>query len=372
MRKLFIDFVLPGMKVGRPICNSKGHVLLNAGVILTRRYIQRLKSMGIPAIYIDDGLLSDVEVPDVIPDDIRFSVMTNVRSFYSNLEIKSDESKNIIGMKKIGKGINDIINQLLESPDIVVNLTDIRSVDEYTFGHSVNVCVLALLTGIKLGYSKAKLYHLAMGALLHDVGKTQVPDYILNKPGKLTEEEFMAMQQHSDFGYEILLKNDNVSRLSALIAQQHHERLNGHGYPKCLKNDEIHEFAQVTGLVDIYDALTADRVYRAAIAPYVAYEMIRDYAGLLFDSNLVNAFLYNVAAFPSGTLVKLNTGEIAGVVETAPGYTTQPTVRILFSHDGRPINDKKEIWLARKDCTLFISSVITDESELNTIKSKLS
>lgn len=371
MRRLSIDLVRPGMKVGRSIYNSNGQVLLNAGVVLTRRYIDKLKSMGIPALYIDDGWLSDIQVEDVISEETRMAVTSQVREFFSNTGSNPSASRNIIGIKDIGHTVNEIIDQLLNSRDIVVNLTDIRSLDEYTFGHSVNVCVLALTTGIRIGYSKAKLFHLAMGALLHDIGKTRIPEHILNKPGKLTDEEFKEIQKHSEYGYEILLKNPNVSRLSALVAQQHHERYNGQGYPNRLENEEIHEFAQITGLVDMYDALTADRVYRRAFSAHEAYEMISASGNHFFDLRLVKAFLHHVAAYPAGTLVKLNTGEIAGVIDTTPGYTKQPRVRVLFSSDGQPLIEPHEIWLA-ENYKIFITNVINDESELSTLKSKLS
>jgi HD-GYP domain-containing protein (c-di-GMP phosphodiesterase class II) len=371
MRKIHVDSLSPGMKVGRPVFNSRGQVLLNAGVELTKRYIEKLKVMGIPSLYIDDGFLSDVQVDDVITDEARTNIKKKVRDFYTRLESEPSAAQTVIGMKDINNLVNEIIDQLLESKDIVVNIMDIRTLDEYTFGHSVNVCVLALMTGIKLGYSKAKLYHLAMGALLHDVGKTCIPEHILNKPGKLTDEEFNEIKKHPNYGYEILIKNPCVSRLSALIAQQHHERLNGDGYPYNLKDDEIHELAKVTGMVDIYDALTADRVYRRALPPHEAYEMISACGDYYFDFHLVQAFLHNVAAFPSGSLVKLNTGETAGVIETFPGYTKQPKVRILLSSNGQPLKNKREIWLA-EDYNVFITSVIDDESELKLIKKKLS
>lgn len=372
MRKISIDLVRPGMKVGRSIYNSNGQVLLQAGVILTQRYIHRLKLLGIPAVYIDDGWLPDIQVSDVISEEIRAKVTRKVRDFFSNKnECCSAISRNIVGIKDIGNTVNEIIDQLLYSSDIVVNLTDIRSLDEYTFGHSVNVCVLALITGIHLGYSKAKLFHLGMGALLHDIGKIKVPKHILNKPGKLTDEEFNEIKKHSTYGYEILHKNPNVSRLSALVAHQHHERYNGQGYPNGLKKDDIHEFAKITGMVDMYDALTADRVYRRAYSPHEAYEMISASGDQFFDLYLIKAFLHHIAAYPAGTLVKLNSGEIAVVVDNIPGYTKQPKVCILFSEDGHPLTEPKELWLA-EDYRIFITKVINDESALNVLKKSLS
>lgn len=237
-------------------------------------------------------------------------------------------------------------------------------------GHSVNVCILALMIGIHLGYSRSKLFHLAMGALLHDIGKTSIPERILNKPGKLSNAEFEIIKQHSIYGYKILNNNPNISHASALIAQQHHERYNGQGYPNALSKDDIHEFAKITGIADMYDAITADRVYRKAHSPHEAFEIISASGDNLFDFYLVEAFLHHLTAYPTGTLVKLNTGEIAIVTENYPGYSRQPKVRMLFSSSGCPLTVNEELWLA-EDCKISISKVITDTAELNILENKV-
>lgn len=370
MRRISIDLVRPGMKVGRSLYNSNGQILLQEGVILTQRYIHKLKLLGIPAIYIDEGWLSDIHVDDVISEKIRKEITKKVKDFFTDTQGNMTRHT-IVGVKDLNNIITDIIDQLLSSHDLVVNLTDIRSLDEYTFAHSVNVCVLALITGIHLGYSKAKLYHLGMGALLHDIGKTKIPLQILHKPGKLTAKEFEEVKKHSTYGYDILRGKPEVSRLSALVALQHHERYNGQGYPSGLLKSDIHEFAQITGLVDMYDALTADRIYRKAYEPHEAYELISAAGDQYFDFELVKAFLYHVAAYPVGTLVRLNTGEIAVVVENYPGYTLQPKVRILFSRSGHPLTKSPEFWLA-ENYKMFINEVINEELKLRVLRKFLS
>lgn len=356
------------MKVGRPVYNSRGQLLLAAGTVLNRRNILRLKSLGIPALYIDDGLLPDVTVDDVISDDIRVQAMRQVRRL---LEAEAQDlpvGRAIVKVREMAQTVNEIIDQLLNHASLVVNLVDIRSLDDYTFGHSVNVCVLSLLTGITLGYNRAKLFHLGMGALLHDVGKVRIPREILNKPGSLTREEFNVVKEHTVYGYEMLQRLPDVSPMAARIAYQHHERHQGQGYPQGLREDEIHEFARITAVADVFDALTADRVYRRAFPVHEAYEMIAGSGNFLFDFNVVRAFLQNVAAYPAGTIVALSNGEIGVVVETRRGLTLCPRVRILFEAGGTPVTEVRERFLAEERTVTVVR--VLDEGELGVLRGR--
>ncbi len=345
MRKVSTHLLQPGLKVGRAIYNASGQVLLQAGTILTERFITRLKLLGIPAVYIDD--FTGVEVEDVISEETRAQAIAKVKALLiSRSEQGGGPGRALIGVKDMVSTVNEIVDELLSRRSLMVNLVDIRSLDEYTFGHSVNVCVLAVITGITLGYSRTKLFHLGMGALLHDIGKTRIPLEILNKPGPLTSEEFKVITKHCIYGAEILERDPGANLLCRIVAMQHHERYNGQGYPMGLKGEEIHEFAQITGLVDMYDAITADRVYRPAYPVHEAYEMIAGSGDFLFDFDIVQAFLSNVAAYPAGSLVRLSNGEIGVVVETVRGFSLYPRVRILFSPQRQPLAEPYEIWLA--------------------------
>lgn len=225
----------------------------------------------------------------------------------------------------------------------MVELIDIRTMDDNVFAHSVNVCVLALMTGITLGFERPKLFHLGMGAILHDIGKTKVPKSILDKPGRLTEAEYAEVKKHPQYGLDILSNNPQVSSISRLVVYQHHERYNGEGYPRSLKELEIHQFAQITGMVDMYDALTANRVYRAAFLPHEAYEMIAGSGNYLFDFDIIEPFLSNIAAYPAGSIVELSTGEIAVVVSTKKGFPLYPKVRMLLDEKGRAMQEPVEL-----------------------------
>jgi len=362
MRRVPVEFLQPGMKVGRPIYNSRGQLLLAVGTILSRRNILRLKSLGIPAVYIDDGLLPDVFVEDVISDAVRIEAVRQVRKLFEAESQGLPVGRAIIKVREIAQTVDEIIDQLLGQESLAVNLVDIRSLDDYTFGHSVNVCVLSLLTGITLGYNRANLFYLGLGAILHDIGKVRIPREILNKPDFLTKEEFEIVKQHTVHGCEMLQRLPDISPVAARIAHEHHERHQGQGYPQGLRGEEIHVFARITAVADVFDALTADRVYRPAVPVHEAFEMVAGSGNFLFDFEIVQAFLHNIAAYPVGTIVALSNGEIGAVVETRRGLSLYPRVRVLFDADGAPVKDLCERALAEERNVTVVR--VVDESEL--------
>lgn len=360
MRKLPIDKLKPGMKVARTVYSSDGYILLAAGVVLKERYIRQLKFFDVPAIYVEDDLLPDVEVEDVISEKTRVEAIITVKEMLTNVRQQVQSGKRfLLSGPKLKETVEDIIKDLLTRKKLIVNLNDIRSTDSYTFAHSVNVCVLAVLTGIALNFSKSQLLQLGMGALMHDVGKIIVPLEILNKPGRLTAEEYKIIQRHSEFGYEILQSQPGISKMSAKVAFEHHEKYDGSGYPLGLKGEEIHLYSRIVGIVDVYDALTADRVYRKGYLPHEAYEYLAATGGSMFDYDLVKVFLSHVAAYPVGTIVRLNTGEVGVVVETPIGMTTRPVVRVLY-RDGHVLKKPYEIKLY-ESYRVLISDVLSDD-----------
>jgi HD-GYP domain-containing protein (c-di-GMP phosphodiesterase class II) len=343
-----LELLQPGMIVARSVYTGDGLLLINSGKELKPAYIAHLSNLGISSIYVEDLLLTDVEVEDVIPEKVRVSAVKVLKQQLSGLSRTGDAAYPVLDQEKIKRSVAEIVQSLLVNKGVVVNLTDIRLVDDYTFCHSVNVCVLSLLTAITLKYSKLDLELLGVGALLHDAGKVRVPSVILNKPTTLTMEEFAEIKQHSLYGYEILKAQRDISHLSALVAYQHHEKYNGSGYPNGLTIEGIHEFSKIVGMVDVYDALTADRVYRKAYQPHEAFEMLAGAGNYLYDFELVQAFLSNVALYPVGTLVKLNNGHAGVVINTPKGMTNRPTVRIMFGSQMQPLAQVYEVVLAEE------------------------
>ncbi|MBC7343394.1 MAG: HD-GYP domain-containing protein [Clostridia bacterium] len=356
MRKMPVQFLQPGMRVGRAIYSADGRVLLNAGVVLRPRFIEALKDLGISSIYIEDKDLEGVEIVEAISESTRLEATKMVRDLMEGVK---NGYPVIIEAERVNRVIGNMIDELLKQHDLIVDLADIRVTDEYTFGHSVNVCVLSLLTGITLNYSRSNLEQLGMGAILHDLGKTRVPEHILNKPGPLTPEEFSEIKKHTIDGFT-LLSEQNLPPSTARVALEHHERYNGGGYPQGLKGTEIHDYARVVGIADVYDALTTDRVYRKAYPPNEAYELIAGSGNHAYDYQIVTAFLSNVAAYPVGTYVQLNTGEIGIVTGTPRKKSQRPNVRILYDPCGQRMRHPHEVALA-EELSLSITQVIPPE-----------
>lgn len=360
MRKIPINLLQPGMRVGQVLYNSLGQLLINKGTLLTEKLIARLRMAGIPSIYVENDFLSNVEIVDVITGEVREKAKRQVRELLHETSVSGCGCA-IIRLADITRTVEQIIDQLFGNPGLMVNLVDIRAIDDYTFGHSVNVCVLSLLTGITMGYDRAELLALGIGALLHDIGKAKIPDQILTKPGKLTQEEFEIIREHPVFGYKMLLNMPGVSTDSAHIAHEHHERYQGQGYPRGIKKKEIHDFAVICGIADVFDALTSDRVYRKAYPIHEAYELLSGSGNFLFDYQIVEAFLQNIAAYPLGTTVRLSSGQIGVVAETKRGLSIYPRVRVFLDSNGSGIEPYDiELWGNRD----IVVAEVLDEKEL--------
>ena len=337
MRRVEIDYLTPGMVVGRNVYSSQGHVLLKEQYVLTRNYIERLKNLGIPCLYIQEDRLHLPVLRDVISEETRINAMVQVRGLLE----EASSAGIVLKTEEISYSITDLVNELLSNRSTVVNLADIRLEDDYLFSHSVNVCVLALLTGISLGYSKGRLYNLGLGAMLHDVGKTQIPKLILDKPASLTPEEYEIVKTHPAHGYRMLRNIPTAS----IMAYQHHERLDGSGYPRGISGDEITEESQITALADVFDALISNRQYRVGFPAHEAYEFLAATGNIHFDITLVRAFLNNVAAYPTGVLLELSDGRIALALETPHGQPLLPRVRCMFDHNHNYLPDPMEFSL---------------------------
>ncbi|WP_353687094.1 HD-GYP domain-containing protein [Thermodesulfovibrio sp. 3462-1] len=193
-------------------------------------------------------------------------------------------------IKKVGKVVNNIIETILDKPDSIYELLHLKGYDYYTYTHSVNVGVLSVGLGIQIGLDRDTIYKLGIGAILHDLGKSQIPNEILNKQGRLNETEYNIIKQHVLFGYEILKEKKEVPKESLLAVLQHHEKLSGRGYPYGLKGEEIKLFGRITAIADCYDALTTRRPYKPPLTPYFALSIIVKEKGD-HDTELLKAFI---------------------------------------------------------------------------------
>ncbi|MGD9000374.1 MAG: HD-GYP domain-containing protein [Granulosicoccaceae bacterium] len=234
--------------------------------------------------------------------------------------------------------VSDMVDSIVRNPDAMQWLTNLRKRDEYTAIHSLNVCIFALTFGRFLGLTDKELNELGIGALMHDIGKMRVPLEILNKEGKLTRDELAIVREHAMYGYEILIEHADSLPESALeVTLSHHERKDGTGYPRKLSDDFIHLFARIVAIVDVYDAITSDRVYHHGMNSLDALKHMFESRGDQFDAELIEQFIKCIGVYPIGSIVELNTGEIGIVISVAQRQRLTPIIMIVRDDQGRSV-----------------------------------
>lgn len=364
MQRISIKHLKSGMIVARNIYDADGHKLLSKDVVLNEQYIARLHNLAIPAVYVKFSNDDDIDYPDdIVSEQTRVRAIKNL-----NIAFHKCQLTNTVDLKIMKQITRNILDSLLVNRTNIVQMNDIRCYDDYTFAHSVNVCILSTMLAISCQYSTRKLREISLGALLHDVGKIKIPHKILNKPASLSDEEFAVIKKHSEYGFDILRQSHDMSIVPMHIAFQHHEKFNGTGYPRGLKGTEIHEYARIVAIADVYDALTSDRPYKNACAPYEAYKIMVQSSNLQFDNVLLEKFFSYIAVFPVGSIVQLNTGEYALVVGVEQGFTFSPTVKLLTTAN-RELIEKRITLNLKLENMPYIDHMLceTDSIEFNTL-----
>ncbi len=241
--------------------------------------------------------------------------------------------------------VKSCVDSVLRNPDALIWMSKIRSQDEYTAEHCLNVCILAIAFGRHLGRSEAELEKLGLCGLLHDVGKMRVPSEVLNKPAKLTEKEFNMIKAHATHGRNLLMASKGIPNSAVDVAYSHHEKVDGSGYPRQLSSAGISDLAKIVAIVDAYDAMTADRCYSEGIPSTEALKIIFKDRGTHFDDRLALEFIKSVGLYPPGTLVELVNGLIAIVFETNAKFRHLPSI-IAVNEQQEPLDKKRLIHLA--------------------------
>lgn len=342
--KLPVRYLLPDMVLGSPVIGKNKQLLLNKGVKLTTRTISAIKKHGI--------LVADVEVlgHTNIERKQNFDVAVSLKAMNVIDELAKCGGK--VDYKQIKQTVNSIIEEILEGKMITENLTNLCSYDVYTYAHCVDVCILSVATGVLLKYDQRKLFTLGAGSLLHDIGKIKVPPQILNKPYRLTKKEFEEMKKHSEYGYQMAKNIYDITILSREIILNHHEKYDGSGYPRGLKGNLISDLASICSVADVYNAMTTDRIYRKALPPHEAYEMIMASGDLFFKNKIVEAFLKLVKPYPIGSVVSLSNGQTGIVVDLKDDLIFRPVVKIFQTN---------QIINLKSDNTLVISGLLDNQ-----------
>ncbi len=320
----------PGMILARDITlynlSNFNTLLLTKGQILNNTYIKRITYHNIEGAYVESEAFADIDVEPYIDDKLTSDSLSQINDIYFEFRMSSGKitTNNI---KKLSSIVDGLITELLDKDDLSYNVVDFKNYDTYTFQHCLNVAILSISTGISLKLSERQLHDLGMAGLLHDIGKMTIPVEILNKPGKLTDEEYEIMKTHPISAAE-LLKN-YVSNDIIRAIEGHHEKLDGTGYPYGRKADNIHYYSKILAICDVYDALTSDRSYRTAAFPSEVIEYIMGCGDTHFDHEILSHFIKIIVAYPVGTFVKLSNDRLAVVVKNYTENIMRPIIRII-------------------------------------------
>ena len=278
-----------------------------------------------------DPLQIEEELPRAL--EIKSNVTRVVKSIFNDVRMGK-----AIEINAVKEQVGDIVDSVFRNRDALLCLTNLKDYDDYTFMHCVNIGILAVSFGRHLGMTKRQLENIGFGGILHDIGKTMIPESILNKPGKYTEAEYEIMKRHVNLGGEILRKHDNIPKEAMLVALQHHERFNGTGYPNRLFGGKISIEGQIASISDVYDALTYERVYHTASTCHATIKRLYEWGDTLFDRVLVEKFVQCIGIYPFNSLVELNTGQCGIVVSINHQSLLRPKVRIVLDSSRKPQN----------------------------------
>ncbi len=342
MRQISLAEARPGMILARYIMSGAGRILLAPDIVLTEEYLRKLALLDVATIFVKDPDYPDIETPEYL------SVQTQQRA----LAILDNTMKQIsrgesFAPDAVDSVASDIVEDLLMQQNLTIHLSGIMTHDDDTLAHSLNCSIYSAILARIAGYSIPQIKEVASGALLHDVGKMFIEKTILNKPGRLTEEEYAAVKTHAEHGFKALIsKRWELSSLVAHMAWQHHERVNGEGYPRKLHGSEILPYARILAITDVFEAINVNRPYRRAMPPDAIYDTIHSGLGSEFDADFGQLFLSKLAIYIAGMRVLLNTGEtgiVAAVTEETP---QRPRIRLIAHPDGSPFTPPIEINLA--------------------------
>jgi HD-GYP domain-containing protein (c-di-GMP phosphodiesterase class II) len=351
MRRVLVEQLRAGDRLGRDVHSTPdAPPLLRAGVRVSDSYRSSLERAGVAAVWIDDGLSEGIEPLEVLDVDTKRRATSAIRDAFRDVTRTLPSG---------GKLSGDAIREMTEVADLIVRdvtrnvhtalaLNDLANADGYTLKHSLAVTTVGLALGLrvmrKYGWidvdgkrrydcGNGRMSALGVGLLLHDIGKLAIPPEILRKTSALSDDEWKVMREHPTLGVHIL-KRDGISALSRAVVRSHHERWNGTGYPDARAAEDIHQFARIAAVADVFDALTSDRYYRKAMPLPEACDFIERRAGTDFDAEVVDVFKSFVAPYPPGTRVVLSDGYCGLVKEVRPDAVRQPIVRIIMDPSG--------------------------------------
>ena len=328
-----------GMVIDQSILDSTGRILVARKTVLDDYIINSLHKLNITGVYIREGEEEQgIETKNISPatlktieremknDRVKVTLSESVKErVATGMQFMFNNPKDAEMMNAANSISGELMKAISQNDAIAVDISALKVSDEYTFKHSVDVASIAMIMAKQCNMSDKSVYQIGLAGLLHDLGKSEIPNEILNKPGRLTDEEFAVIKKHPIYGYNLIKDKTELSPEILLGVLQHHEKINGKGYPMGVTDNKLTPFARLLSIADIYDALVTERPYKKGFTPRDSVEMIMAMTGEL-DIKFIKVFMESVILYPVDSYVKLSNGELGKVVENVVGYPTRPKV----------------------------------------------
>jgi HD-GYP domain-containing protein (c-di-GMP phosphodiesterase class II) len=360
IKKLTIDELKPGMEIVRLSSDVWEHLpglYTEPGAIRSEDQVRRIRQNGFTHAFIEARVPGDPPLEkrldaalakhhDAPSPKLRVPFEQEIDAAHDAYEKAQAQAKIIMDDTKMGRQVDykssvevvdEIVNSAIRNPDTLLCLAKLAKYDDYTYSHSINVSAISVVFGEYLGLDHNELNKLGVAGMMHDLGKTAVPERIINKRARLSEKEFEEIKRHPEYSYDLLRKQESVPDQVLQAVRDHHEKFNGSGYPRKIQREKTSPLARIISLADVYDALTSDRSYKDAILPNKALAVMYGMRGQDFDPKEVQSFIKCLGIFPAGSLVKLSTNFYALVYESNPTQPLLPKVKIILDPDLRPI-----------------------------------
>ncbi|MFD2167933.1 HD-GYP domain-containing protein [Thalassotalea euphylliae] len=365
-QEITIDLLRPGMYVKSISYQDKGFILKSEGYVLSLAKVMQLKEAGIKKVIVDPSRQKAVDNIDKVMPNISSSPLSKLnrvgrqkvvslddelnkaKSLYGNAkELQSKILTNInadrsLHAEEVRETTDAMVDSIFRNQDALTCLSRLRSKSNYLMEHSLNCSILMAVFAKHLKFDRDVIEQLTLGAFMHDIGKVFIPDDILNKPGPLTDKQQSIVRTHVALGAKILEDTPHISHITMKVILEHHERIDGSGYPRGLKGNDISKYGRMMAIIDSYDAMTSDRCYQDAIDPVAAFKTLVQESATAYDEELVEKFIQCLGAYPVGTLVQLNSGKIGLVSERNKTKPTHPIVKVFYNarlNQAIPIED---------------------------------